>query len=315
MEISVEPFDLRETMGLAEQLFLPGCEQKGVKFEAHVDEAVPGMLAGDKSRLLQVLNNLIGNAVKFTEEGSIRVSAASLPATPDGRPRVLFSVEDTGIGIRDEDLSSLFEPFTQADGGYRRKYQGAGLGLSIVRRLVELMGGSMAVAGEPGVGAEFHFCLPFDTVSGPGEEAGGLRKVCAGGRNLCVLVVEDDVVNRMVMQRLLEKNECEVGVAENGERALEKLRDRHFDAVLMDVQMPVMDGVEATRAIREGGAGEDRSGIPIIALTAYAMSGDREKFLDSGMNGYLAKPVEETDLRVELERVVNGVEPGGAGPE
>jgi len=306
MNVAAKPFDLHETMQLVRQLFLPSCEQKRLLLRFQVDPTIPNNLLGDNARLLQVLNNLVGNAVKFTDTGSVDVGAHPLPATSDGAYRLLFWVKDTGIGIEDEMLDSLFGAFTQADQGYRRKYQGAGLGLSIVKSLVHLMGGNLAVASEPGKGASFYFSLPFkldhSEIAGPARQEAGDKVNLA---SLTILLAEDEATNRMAQASILAKKGCRVQTAENGREVLEKLKQERFDAILMDIQMPVMDGVETSKAIRNGKSGKNPPDIPIVALTAYAMTGDREKFLAAGMDGYLSKPADLADLQEVLGRVLN----------
>ena len=294
--IQSDAFDPGETLCQIIELFEPASKQGSVQLQCIVDEKLPRVVKGDEARLHQVLNNLVGNAFKFTDSGSITVSASPLPETRPGRIMVLFSVADTGIGIPDDKLDHLFEPFTQASEGFRRRYQGAGLGLAICKRLIELMGGSISVESNPGEGTTFYFTVEFEKSD---ERQLPPRKTAAIAKpdvRLDTLLAEDDEVSATLMKRLLEKSGCSVTLAGNGKQALDALRNNGFDLVFMDVQMPIMDGVEATRAIREGRAGVERTEVPIIALTAYAMSGDKEKFLEAGMNDYLAKPVAMDEL-------------------
>lgn len=301
MSVEEKPFDLAESMELVEQLFGPSCRQKGVELFVRIDESIPKTLLGDPIRLQQALNNLAGNAVKFTERGSVHVEAQRLSSLAPGTCRLLFSVSDSGIGIAEEHIAGLFAPFTQLDQGYKRTYQGAGLGLSIVRQIVTLMGGNIAVESDPGVGAAFHFSLAF-RVQEEAEvpPAPSPRDI---GLNICrrpILLVEDDVVNRLGIQMLLEKAGYRIDAVENGAEALEALSGEDYAFVLMDIQMPVMDGLEATRAIRAGRAGARNARVPIIALTAHAMPGDKEEFLTAGVNAYLAKPVDMDQLAALL---------------
>jgi CheY-like chemotaxis protein len=254
-----------------------------------------------------VLTNLLGNAFKFTTEGTIAVAAHRLPDTPLGDYRILFTVADTGEGIPDHKVGTLFEAFTQVSEGYTRRHQGAGLGLSICRNLVTLMGGAMAIESEEGTGSTLYVSLPFG-VGPEAERSEGRAKprTGAGPAPLSILLAEDERVNSMVMKRILEKAGHTVVAVENGGQALETLRNGVFDVVLMDIQMPVMDGVEAARAIRDGRAGKDRAAIPIVAVTAYAMVGDREKFLKAGMDGYVVKPIEVKKLEQVLAEVCPG---------
>ena len=285
-------FDLRETLNNTRQLFAPACQQKGISLDFHVHDAIPGCLVGDMVRFQQIVNHLIGNAVKFTEEGGVWVEAYPLPGEEPGDVRILFSVNDTGIGIEEDDIDNLFGPFEMADDGYGRSYQGAGLGLAIVRQLAGLMGGSVSAASTPGVGSTFHFCLPFGRRECVEDlERSHVPTICSIEGHCPILLVEDDAVNRLSVTKLLGKAGYRIDAVENGSEALQALANNHYALVLMDIQMPVMDGVETTRAIRSGRAGEHNARIPIVALTAYAMSGDRENFYKAGVDDYLAKPV------------------------
>jgi PAS domain S-box-containing protein len=297
LAIQAEPFRLSEAVRSVEQLFLPAARQTGIALLCHVDSRIPDRLLGDTLRLQQVLNNLVGNAFKFTTSGSIILDAYPLPGTHGRQARILFSVTDTGCGIPDHKLDILFKPFTQASEGFTRKFQGAGLGLSICKQLVCLMGGGISVDSAVGQGTTIHFCATFDLAEARCLESPALHSGCEQpATGLRILLAEDDLVSRLSAERQLKKAGCTVLAVENGALALNALREGEYDAVFMDVQMPVMDGVEATRAIRAGKAGAGRRDIPVIALTAYAMAGDREQFLAAGMDGYLAKPVDLNDL-------------------
>ncbi|MUM77969.1 PAS domain S-box protein [Pseudodesulfovibrio sp. F-1] len=306
-----EPFDLRETLLTVRDLFTPSARQAGIDFGFMISPGIDKPLLGDSVRVQQVVSNMVGNALKFTLSGSVTVEATELtPLTPNSC-RVLFSVADTGPGIPDDRLDSLFQPFTQMDGGWNRPYQGAGLGLSITKHLIELMGGSMCMESRVGVGTTVHISLSFDVADrldkthftpdlDDAPSLAGLR----------VLLAEDDRVSGIAARRHLEKAGCHVTLCTDGHQTLEALRTGRFDAVLMDVHMPVMDGVDATRSIRHGQAGEANRQIPIIALTAYAMSGDRARLLAEGMDGYVAKPVEARALQDELARVTGTAREG-----
>lgn len=320
MNLLREPMDLMETINQVCELFRPTAVRAGVELRCHISPALPRDVIGDSTRLQQVLNNLVGNACKFTPQGRINLEAYPLPSSVPGRSRILFSIADTGIGIAEDKLAVIFEPFTQASEGYRRQYQGAGLGLSICRRLVELMGGSIAMESEPGLGSTVYFCvtleLPEEGANRPREHqkpSGGaiLGPPVAGTRS--ILLAEDDPVNRRAVTRMLEKLGHRAQSAADGAEALERLRSERFDLVLMDVQMPGMNGVEATLSIRRGLAGPENADRPIVALTAYALPGDRERFLKVGMDNYLAKPVAIEELRVMLESVFQEREKSSAG--
>ncbi len=300
-----ESFRLSEVICSVEQMFLPVSRQSGIALRCHVDARIPDQLLGDALRLQQVLNNLVGNAFKFTTAGSIKLEAFPLPTANASKRRILFSVSDTGCGIPDDKLNQLFEPFTQASEGITRNHQGAGLGLAICKQLVGLMGGSITVDSTVGQGTSVYFCATFGlakvTTSAPQSLGCNTEQF---GMILNILLVEDDKVNRMTIERQLKQAGWAVVAVENGNEALEALRQREFDVVLMDVQMPVMDGVEATQAIRAGKAGIKHADVPIIAVTAYAMAGDRERLLTAGMDDYVAKPVQVEELKRALARVI-----------
>ena len=302
IEVHAQPFSLAETLRMVELLFMSTTRQKNIRLHFEPAPDIPEILVGDNAKLQQILNNLVGNAVKFTQKGEIVVAATTLPAENADKVRLLFSVMDTGVGIDMDRLDTLFKAFTQGDEGHSRKYQGAGLGLSIVKRLVALMGGSIAVLSNPGEGTVFHFQLPFAVTDAKAvEEPPGIKEPAPAG--LKILIVEDDGINRVTLEKILDKLGCERVSAENGAQALEALRKEAFDLALMDIQMPVMDGVEAAKAIRRGEAGEGCADIPIAALTAYAMRGDKNDFLDQGMDYYLAKPVDIHTLKELLDRI------------
>ena len=304
MEIAMEDFDLHDVMDSVAQLFAPAANEKGLRFRVHANPVIPPCLKGDTVRLQQILGNLVDNAIKFTSKGHVEVEVQPLPGRNSHEYRVLFSVVDSGIGIPDDKLAMLFQPFSQVSEGYTRTFQGAGLGLSICRRLVTLMGGKISVESEHGVGTTVHFCIPFERADRREEDAipGRVREVHP--EKLRILVAEDDLVNRLMTKRLMEKFGHVVVEVEDGREALEALRQGEFDLVLMDVQMPVMDGVEATRRIRSGETGADKADIPIIALTAYAMAGDKQRFMDAGMDGYLPKPVEVSVIEEMLATIL-----------
>jgi CheY-like chemotaxis protein len=208
--------------------------------------------------------------------------------------------------MADDILARVFEPFTQADGGYDRGYEGAGLGLSIVKRLVELMGGNISMASEPGVGTEAYFSVVFGLPQVAGQSRQAEEAAALGPEGRRILLVEDDLMSRNALARLLAKKGHGVTSVENGKLALEALAREPFDLVLMDVKMPVMDGSEATRRIRSDTSGRFDPGIPVIAVTAYAMDGDRERFLAEGMDDYVAKPVDAKELDAAIERATAG---------
>jgi PAS domain S-box-containing protein len=305
MEVVEEDFSLRELCDSVTELFAVNATEKTVSLEHFIDPALPPVLVGGVARLRQILFNLVGNSLKFTDKGRVRLEIVPLVSSKDNEQRLLFSVYDTGIGIPEDKLKDLFKPFAQVEGSYTRKYQGAGLGLAIVRRLVELMRGHIYMESVLGEGTEVHVVLPFKSWNRAApskvqvDSAGGVLK------GLRVLLVEDDFSNQITTRKLLEKSGHVVTLAKNGVQALNFLREGKFDVVFMDIQMPVMGGLEATRAIRGEPDLALHRDIPIIALTAYAMAGDREEFLDAGMDDYLSKPVSLKDLKGVLEKHVH----------
>jgi len=283
-------FNLRGVLTQTLDLFEPVAVQTGVTLTRHLDPGLPIWVVGDSIRLQQVLTNLIGNAFKFTKSGHVHVEAYALPSRSYDTLRVFFAIEDTGCGIADEELGNLFQPFTQVSQGYTRNHQGAGLGLTISKQLVGLMGGNMAVESEEGVGTTFAFCMTFSNEVRPHDDEAALESRTTPPVSLRILLAEDDETTVFSISRLLEKSGHSVTVAHNGQEALEMHAANDFDLILMDVSMPIMDGIEACQRIRGSGNSRKRD-IPIIALTAYAMAGDKEKFLAAGMSGYVAKPV------------------------
>ena len=298
-----EHFSLREFFGDTINFFVVSAREKGVSLLFDVKVDAPDLLVGDNVRLRQVLVNLIGNAIKFTEDGSICVKVR--PEGAQGaRPVLKFSVVDTGIGISPEYREIIFDAFSQADGSATRKAGGTGLGLAISSRLVEMMGGRLGVESEPGVGSTFYFSIPLGLQPEPQDGAQtGVAAPGAGApsRPRSILLAEDNMINQKLAVRILENAGHRVSVAGNGREALEILGKEAIDLVLMDIMMPVMDGMEATRAIRAREEGTERR-TPIVAMTAHAMRGDREKFLDAGMDEYLSKPLKAKELIEVIDR-------------
>jgi signal transduction histidine kinase/CheY-like chemotaxis protein len=268
-------------------------QEKGLQLREEIDPGVPAWVEGDPSRLQQILVNLLGNATKFSERGEIilRVRAT------DGS--VEFSVTDHGIGIPVEQQARIFDAFTQADASTTRRYGGTGLGLAISARLVQMMGGELKLESEPGVGSTFRFSIPLRTATA--QPLPLLAPLAEPRRPLSILVAEDNLVNRTLLERMMVKAGHQVKAVEDGSQAVAAMAVQDFDAVLMDVHMPVMDGLEATRQIRER---ERKSGrhVPIIALTALAIRGDADRCLEAGMDAYLAKPYRREDLLATLAR-------------
>ena len=281
-------------------------EQKGLRLELHgLEQLGDTEVLTDPTRLRQILTNLVSNAVKFTEQGSVDVEANLAPLA-DQRYRLEIGVRDTGPGIPEEHREELFEPFSQLDSSTSRQHGGAGLGLAICRRLADLLGGELRVWSRAGEGTRFLLRLEVEGRRGREAEAHGP----GAGEQLRgrVLLVEDNQVNRLVAERMLQAGGAEVLSAGNGLEALEVLDSEPVDCVLMDIQMPVMDGLEATRVLRQREREQGRTPLPVIALTANALAGERERCLEAGMDDYLAKPFQ----RQRLLEVVSRFLPGGA---
>ncbi|WP_419778814.1 PAS domain S-box protein [Maridesulfovibrio sp.] len=290
-----KPFDLSETVEEVCQLFTLAAEQKELDFSYHIDPATPHFFVGDRLRIQQVLNNLVGNAIKYTNSGSVTLTI-HFQCINNARSRMLFFVSDTGPGIPDEKIDELFLPFTQASAGFTRQYEGAGLGLAICKRLVDLMKGNLTVDSNLNEGTTMILSLPLEEDIQTTSVEGTHKVKNSGSVKLKVLVVEDDYINNYAVRILLEKEGFEVMCAATGKEALEVLEKHRIDVVLMDIQMPDMNGIEATEAIRKGEAGDEHIRIPIVAMTAYSMNGDREIFLNAGMNSYVSKPVSKPQL-------------------
>jgi signal transduction histidine kinase/DNA-binding NarL/FixJ family response regulator len=314
LELEAVPFDVRNTVNDALRLVAPRAREKGLMLGKHIDQTVPAAIVGDSGRLRQVLLNLLGNAVKFTETGEVVVSVDVVDSTAD-QLRLHFAVRDTGIGVPVDKQWRIFGAFVQADGSTTRKYGGTGLGLTISAELVELMQGRMWIDSVVGSGSTFHFSALFARAgqahAAPRVQAGAATlPTRVSRRPLRVLLAEDNAVNQKVVSGMLASGGHQVIAVDNGKQAVAAVQRQVFDVVLMDIQMPVMNGFEATAAIRDA---ERITGahLPIIAMTAHAMAGDRERCLAAGMDGYVAKPIRISDLFATLAAVVGG-EPSSA---
>jgi PAS domain S-box-containing protein len=299
------PFDLRESVTLGLHALRLRAQEKGLALICEVADAVPRQVVGDPTRLRQVLVNLIGNAIKFTARGKVQLDiTAGAPGT-EGVP-VRFTVRDTGIGIAPDKLDSIFDAFSQADTSTTRKYGGTGLGLTITQRLVTLMGGQLRVLSQPGQGATFEVALTMGLAPSvpeprPAPTARAGPAAVDPGAALRVLLVEDHPVNQKLATHLLQRWGHRVTLAQNGQEALDAVGSgQDFDLLLMDMQMPLMDGIEATRQIRALEAQRGWRAVPIIAMTANAMQGDRDECLAAGMNDYLSKPMRPDELSDKL---------------
>ena len=294
------PVSLHSIAASAASLFRASAEQRGLHIELDVGADVPDGVQVDRTRLKQVLLNLVGNAVKFTEAGSIIMRLRALPA-PAGRAHIAFEVEDTGIGMDRLALSTLFQPFFQVDGSHRRLHGGTGLGLAISQRIVQAMGGHIDADSSPATGSRFSFelTMPLANEALPppqGDTNYGAFDATAPLSGV-VLLVEDNVVNRMIGAEMLRAFGVEVVEAEDGQHALDLIERQHFDLVLMDVQMPVMDGYTATLRVRERESQLRLPRVPIVALTANAFDEDAAQSLAAGMDAHLAKPYSREQLR------------------
>jgi signal transduction histidine kinase len=300
LTVENRPFAVRSVVEDCVGIMAPLAHGKGLELSTTIAEGVAPVLSGDEQRTRQVLLNLLSNAIKFTPRGRVDVALSSRPLT-DGRMEVRFSVSDTGSGIASDDVSRLFVAFQQLDGSSSRQYGGTGLGLTISKRLTELMGGTITVETAPGRGSTFHFTIVGEPAAlapqQPPEVSGEPRG--SGRSSLRILLAEDEAINRIIVVDMLEQLCHRVTCVNSGIEALEALDREAYDVVLMDVQMPGLDGLEVTRRIRSGKGDQSY----VIALTAHALSGDRERCLAAGMNGYLSKPVSLKDLQVALANV------------
>jgi len=357
MPVASEPFDVARLGEAVRELFQFELGTRGLSLDVELAPGLPQTVLGDEGKARQILFNLVGNALKFTERGGVRLSLSPLsrpflrsvraggavadeagagmagrngasgngagaglaggangggPGGADGTDGadagghvagILFMVEDTGKGIPDAQLHSIFDPFTQGDNSYVRRHQGAGLGLSIVRRLVALLGGTICVDSEEGRGTAFYVTLPFRAVARceVPPEVVHCPPPPQNGTPVRVLLAEDDATTRLVGQRLLQKAGYRVTLAVDGDDALARLAAEEVDVVLMDIHMPNTDGITAASTIRTSPRFADKRNVPILAVTAAAMAGDRERFLAAGMDGYVAKPFDMADLVEEIE--------------
>jgi PAS domain S-box-containing protein len=320
LELERTRFDLRDTVLSAVNTVSAQAGRKGLDMFYAIGADVPAALVGDPGRLGQVLVNLLGNSVKFTERGSVSLSVdiaeggAGGEGPPSGDVELDFSASDTGIGIPEEKLERIFDSFTQADGSTTRKYGGTGLGLAISGQIVDMMGGDIRVESEPGKGSTFRFTVRFG-LAGPGKEARRAETGTAGAlpkppgkvhECLRVLLAEDNQVSRKLAESIILKAGHAVTVVKNGREVLDALGKEPFDVVVMDMQMPEMDGLETTAAIRDAKDLRCGSDIPVVALTAHAMDGDRERFLKAGMDDYVSKPFKPSELVDAVTRCFSG---------
>ncbi len=312
MRLDIGEFDLRHMMETTLRPLSFSAKDKGLPLLWSVDSDIPERLSGDQGRIRQVLTNVVGNAIKFTERGSVivRVERTEPEVRTGGEDvRLLFSVRDTGIGIPAEKQESIFESFSQVGTSAHMKYGGTGLGLAISKQLVGIMGGRIWVVSEPDKGSTFYFTVGLSRAASRTETARTQEsgKTSETSEPLSILLVEDNLINQFLAQSLLEQRGHKVAVATNGREALEILKKQHFDCVFMDVRMPEMSGEEATRIIRSGALKEVDPHVPIIALTAYAVTGDRERLLAVGMDDYISKPIDMQELSRVLSSVARNI--------
>jgi two-component system sensor histidine kinase/response regulator len=319
LELEEAPFELERVLTETIGPFLPSAEERGISLRRSVEAGVPRILLGDALRLKQVLINLVSNAIKFTHAGGVEVRVRREAVGSDGTVRLAFEVKDSGVGIPEAKQRSIFEPFRQADGSTTRKYGGTGLGLSISQRLVEMMGGALSVESQPGEGSTFRFTTRLAVPASASILPSGSYRIEAaaplasirppGAPGLRILVAEDNLVNQRLLRAVLEREGHSIRLAGTGREALSALQSGSFDVVLMDVQMPEMDGHEAASAWR---AEEERRGLsrlPMIATTAHAMPSDRDLSLAAGFDRYVAKPIDLDDLLSTLAEVTHAPPP------
>jgi len=301
MRIVNKPFSIRGLLHSVEVLFSERVRAKGLGYITEIEDDVPETLIGDATRLTQIMVNLLGNALKFSEKGSLKITV-SIGKVDGNMITLKFRVADQGIGIKDEKLERIFERFNQADDSITRNYGGTGLGLSIVKDLLEIQKGTIDVSSKAGVGTEFIFEIPYLTSDEEQTEENVHHQVMEPNtisRSAHILIVDDNMMNQDLMANILAYWGFSFAIASNGKEAIEKVKIGYFDLVLMDIQMPEMDGYSATIEIRS----KLKSDIPIIAMTAHAMSGEREKCISIGMNDYISKPVNEQELLGLIEKL------------
>lgn len=316
MTVEHQPFDLPACIHQVSRQLTQRAREQGVVLAVRVDAEVPQHVLGDGMRLAQVLTNLLSNAIKFTPAGRVELAVSG------GAAGVGFRVEDTGIGMSAEQLARIFAPFIQADDSITRRFGGTGLGLSICRDLVQRMGGELAVESREGEGSVFHFTLPLPVIEGSSAPVSPPRDEEEADAPLAsrrILLVDDHPVNRILAQRMLESIDQVVTTLDNGREAVERVFGESFDLVFMDVQMPVMDGMEAARHIRRREQAGGLPRVPIVALTAHAMSDDRQRCLSAGMDGHVGKPITrealEQAIRQHARAITAAASPGFNCPQ
>jgi len=298
-------FRLSQVFSTFTEMMLPKSTEKNIQLLTKIDKDIPDHLIGDPTRLNQIFLNLVGNAIKFTEMGEVKVTCDLLKESSD-EVELEFKVIDSGIGIPENKLASVFEGFTQASNETTRKYGGTGLGLTIVKQLIEMQGGSIRVESKVGEGSVFTFNIKFKKNLNPDTEKKKVQETQEPEflQELHILLVEDNTLNQILAKKVLNDWHWKVDVADNGLMAVEKIKNNHYDVVLMDIQMPEMDGYEATRRVRKT-FDEPRCHVPIIAMTAHALAGEAEKCLNVGMDDYISKPFDKKMLYSKIISAIN----------
>ena len=305
VRLNLEKFNFSVLIKEVNNLIQPLVVRKGLEYKSHIDKEIKGQLIGDPGRLKQILINLLGNAIKFTECGSAELTISRGKIFQD-RVQLVFSIKDTGIGIADNKIGQLFTYFTQGDDSVTKKYGGTGLGLAISKQLINMMDGEISVESQLGVGSNFSFSAIFRQTTDPSEikassDRDSLAMTITGSS---ALLVEDDYVSGVVMKKICERNHICLKIANSGKKALDILKDENFDIIFMDIQMPDISGYGTTKIIRDMEKTLDRH-TPIIATTAFALVGDREKCLKSGMDDYLAKPIDAEKFNAIIEKYIS----------
>jgi two-component system CheB/CheR fusion protein len=304
VELNSSEFSVREFLASVLAPHVITAEGKGLSLDLAVTPDVPESLVGDQRKLRQIITNLVGNAIKFTSKGGVSVSVTQDPTPRPEAVRLIFSVSDTGIGIAKEHQNTIFDSFRQAEKSTHINYGGTGLGLAIAKNLVSILGGYITVDSEPGRGSTFTFTVSFARPHAPHGVGDELFLSYEHHGRLRVLLAEDNTVNQLVTTEFLETLGHETDIAGNGLEALEKLKAKAYDLVLMDVRMPEMDGLAAVAAVRAGEAGRENVALPVVALTAHALNEDQEQFLKAGMDDCLSKPFSLDDLDQVLDKAM-----------
>ena len=301
---SVE-FSLPDLVNGVHKNLMVTAKNKSLDLKLNYDSKLPATVKGDPVKLNQILNNLIGNALKFTSRGFIRISCNLLAFDEStGTLQVAFSIKDTGIGIKQENIEGIFQSFTQSDSSITRQYGGTGLGLTITKNFVELQGGTLNVQSKYGLGSTFSFTIPLQFISFQNKEQEKLKGLNQQPLNIKILVVDDVIINQMVVAKILQKWKVEVDIASGGKQALHLLKRHRYDLILMDVQMPEMSGSETTRIIRNDNEFSHVANIPIIAFTANAFENSRTDVLEAGMNSFVTKPVHPDKLYTAITELL-----------